>query len=1031
MVAIISWFAHRPLLVNLIMGLVFVLGFLTIADMRYEYNPKVDMGILNITTIKAGAGAEEVELTLTLPLEEELLEVDGVKKMTSRSMENVSLITLTLDLEDAERHQIMRDIQRAVDRAETRLPQDLLEKPQLEEVSTLLTPIMEVHITGDVPEVTLREVARNVAESMRVVEGIASVKKIGYRRPEVRIQLLLEKLAALGISHDEIIVAIQARNQRQSGGAVDSFLVEKNVVVVGQFDNPVDVRDTLLRAGSPGNAVYLRDVATIVEDFEDWEVQTRVDGRMSIALQALKKARSDEVHTAAAMRAHIDSLTLPPGVEAVMVADVSRLTMNVLQVLTGNAILGLIMVFGLLHYFLHIRFAIWAAIGLPFAVCLSFLLLSAIDVTINVMTLTAIILMLGILVDDAVVVSENTKRLRQAGLAPLDAAVNGAGQMAQPVIFSALTTMLAFAPLLFIGSANGEFLKPFPMAVIVLLLASLFESLCILPGHLAHIPAHIKPVERSGFNRLRELYQRLIDVCLKRRAITLAVFLSAFSAIVAVGAMTIPFSLYPDLDIDTIYVKVELPTGSRFEETVAVVQTLEEDLRAQVDPIDLRNITSVIGHHNTDFYGAVEGMNEAWALIAIQLQPLGQRSSGTSTHVLVEQLQARISPRANGFTAQVEAQTDLPVTGKPVEVDVISNADYRYDVAAEIEQWLAEHPAVSSQWNSYLPGKDTIDMDINHALLASRGLTVTQVSQAIAVAMDGLLIDELQTLDERVRYRLNMAPGTANQLETLQRLVIINGRGEPVFLNAVANFVVRPGDASIKHHFGRRTTTVFGIVDTRKAGVAQVNAELKRWMADQAWGEQYPDLRIVQGGEQLDMEESLTDLGQAALICLITIFAALVILFNSLSQPLLIFLCIPFGLTGVVLCYSVQGLSMGMMAITGIIGLMGVLVNDSLIMMHSLNRRRGELQRYLTIHEVADVATARFRPVFITSVTTAVGLFPTAYGIMGDNSYIRPMVMSMAWGVVFGGLVSLVLLPTIYTVEQDLRQRLGGGSKTH
>ena len=633
--------------------------------------------------------------------------------------------------------------------------------------------------------------------------------------------------------------------------------------------------------------------------------------------------------------------------------------------------------------------------------------------------------MMGILVDDAVVVSENTKRLRQSGMTPLDASVTGASQMAHPVIFSALTTMLAFAPLLLMDGANSDFLRPFPVAVIALLLASLLESLCLLPGHLAHIPAHIQPQERAGFERLRDFYGRAIRACLRHRAITLTVFIAGFIAIMMLGAATIRFSLYPDLDIDTIHVKVELPTGSRFQETVAVVEELERDLKTRVEPADLRNITSVIGHHNTDFYGAVEGMSKAWALISIQLEPLGHRSSDTSSHALVDELQRWLASRSDSFTAQVQVQTDVPTTGKPVEVEVISNSADRYVVAEQIQAWLADHPAVSTQWNSYNPGEDVIDLEINHALLASRGLTVAQVSQAIAVAMDGLLIDELQTLDERVRYRLHMAPDTANQLNTLQRLVIINERGEPIFLNAVAGFAVRPGDASIKHYFGRRTTTVFGIVDTRQAGVTQVNKELAEWISRQIWSETHPDLRIVQGGEQLDTDEQLAELGDAALICLITIFAALVILFNSLSQPVLVFLCLPFGLVGVILCYSLQGLSMGMMGITGIIGLMGVLVNDSLVLLHSLNREREERGGLLSLAEVAEVARLRFRPVFITSVTTAVGLFPTAYGIMGDNSYIRPMVMSMAWGVVFGGLVSLVLLPTLYTVEQDLRRRLG------
>ena len=221
------WFVDRPLVVTMIMVMVFAMGFLTIADMRYEYNPAVDMGVVNITTIKAGAGPEEIELAITLPLEEELLEVDGVKKVYSNSMENLSVITVSLDLDAAEKQEIMRNIQQAVDRAFARLPQDLPEKPRIEELSTLVTPVMEVHITGDVPEALLRDVARNVADGLREVDGIASVEKRGYRRPEVRIMLNSAKLAKLGISHNEIITAIRARNKRDSGGAVDSFMTEK------------------------------------------------------------------------------------------------------------------------------------------------------------------------------------------------------------------------------------------------------------------------------------------------------------------------------------------------------------------------------------------------------------------------------------------------------------------------------------------------------------------------------------------------------------------------------------------------------------------------------------------------------------------------------------------------------------------------------------------------------------------------------------------------------------------------------------
>ncbi|MEH6592880.1 MAG: efflux RND transporter permease subunit, partial [Halioglobus sp.] len=299
----------------------------------------------------------------------------------------------------------------------------------------------------------------------------------------------------------------------------------------------------------------------------------------------------------------------------------------------------------------------------------------------------------------------------------------------------------------------------------------------------------------------------------------------------------------------------------------------------------------------------------------------------------------------------------------------------------------------------------------------------------LSVAVDGLLVEDLQTLDERVRYRLQLSPKEAGQLGFLENMTIINDRGEPVYLKSIARSRLHPGESDIKHYFGKRTVTVFAEIDTDKASLTQVNTEIGRWMNGQDWLVRYPRLRLHQGGQLEEQAESLGQLGLAATICVITIFAALAILFNSVTQPLLILLCIPFGLIGVVLCYAVQGLSMGMMAITGVIGLVGVLVNDSLVLVHSLNAEREKAGRLLSVQQVALVAKRRFRPIFITSITTAAGLLPTAYGILGTNSYIKPMVMSMAWGVLFGGLVSLVLLPVLYMLEQDVRAKLGARSQ--
>jgi multidrug efflux pump subunit AcrB len=481
--------------------------------------------------------------------------------------------------------------------------------------------------------------------------------------------------------------------------------------------------------------------------------------------------------------------------------------------------------------------------------------------------------------------------------------------------------------------------------------------------------------------------------------------------------------MYPEVDIDTIQVKVELPVGSRFEETVAAVARLEDELRDYVAHEDLLAITSQVGHHDTDFYGTTEGRNHAWAVIAVQLEPLGQRSGNSDTQLMVKELQAWAAQQQGFQSLVVQALTDVPVIGKPVQIEVIGSGEERFVVAKELLAYLQSHPAISNSWSSLNTGKDVIELDVNHALLAARGLTMEQLLQSMRIAADGLLVDELQTLDERVRYRLQLPLSAAGKLEALENLAVVNNVGEAIYLKSLVQFSVRSGESDIKHYFGKRTVTLYGEIDSEQTSIQAINQDVSRWIEKQGWSERFPQLRLHMGGELEEQGEALGDLGAAAIICLLSIFAALVILFNSTSQPLLIMLCIPFGLVGVVVCYAVQGLSMGMMSITGIIGLVGVLVNDSLVLLHTLNEERRKRGTLLSADQIAEVARRRFRPIFITSITTAVGLLPTAYGIMGQNSYISPMVMSMAWGVIFGGLVSLVLLPVMYMVEQDIRMK--------
>jgi multidrug efflux pump subunit AcrB len=1027
---LIAFFVERPLLVNLMLILIVLGGLAAMGHMTFEMMPKVDLGLVNITTLRPGAGPEDVELSITVPLEEELLKVSGLEKLTSNSMEGISVIAVRLDPDVEDKQRVLADIQKAVDRAGTRLPADLLERPLVEEMSTLKVPVMELHLSGRVPEAVLRASARRLADALREVPGIAGVEKIGYRQREVRVLLDPERLQHLRISVDEIRRAIRSRNVRSSGGSLTSFVAEKKVLTVGQFSYPKQVAEVVVRSTEPGNSVRVRDLAQVVLDYEDWQVQSRTDGRLSIALLARKKAEADGLDTAAAVRAFVERErpNLPPGVTIETVNDTSRFVYDMLDVLGSNALLGFVLVFGCLWLFLSLRLALWVSLGLPVALLLTFTLMPLAGLGIDVMTLTALILMLGMLVDDGVVTAESIQHRIERGQAPLQAAAEGAAVVASPVIVSSLTTVLAFLPVAFLGGLEGKFLWMLPVMVALTLGASLVECLFMLPGHLAHGRSHgdrSRPQPpRRWFRHIQARFDRFVLSAIRHRYLTIGLFVAGFVAILAYGALVMRFNLYPEVDIDTVNFKIELPEGSSFDYTIQKCAELEALIRERVNPADLLNVTTRIGHHDTDLYGATEGRNPAWALLTLYMLPQGQRA--TNSNELIAAFRREMSALPGYRSIVVEPLKDTPVAGKPVELEIIGNDAGRFALATQLENFLKTYPGVTEVWTSYKPGKDLVELELDHQALADRGLTVAAVTQMVRVAFDGLLVDELQQVGERIRYRLQFRAQDRGRMETLENLVLINDAGQPVYLRSVAYIEIRPGEAAIRHYLGQRTLTLYGDIDRSQTSVQQVNDALAGYVEEHKLLQRYPDLRLWYGGELEQQRESLGNIGTAFAFCALSVFVVLVLLFNSLSQPFLILAAIPFGLAGVIVGFGLQGEPLSMIALIGILGLIGVLVNDSLVLVHTLNRMRTDRGDWLGDRGVADGTARRLRPIVITSVTTVAALLPTAYGLAGSNPFITPMVLAMAWGILFGTLISLVLMPCLYAVDQDVKRRLLG-----
>jgi len=1019
MSALIRFFVQRPVLINLLMVFAFFTGALALSSMKYEVMPKIDMGIVKISTFYPGAGPEEIELAITLPLEEEILKIDGIKKLNSNSMDGISVISVRLDPEQAKGHQkTIAEIQKSVDRAINRLPEDLQDKPLLEELSSLKFPIMEVHIVGSVPEAILRQTARQLSNGLREIKGIAGIEKIGYRPREVHIQLKPLKMQQLGITYAEIIHAIKRRNVRDSGGSLESFVAEKKVLAIGQFAEPKEVENVIIRSGQPGNTVKIRDIAEVILDYQDWQIQSRTDGKLSIALTVLKKEHSDGLTTTQTLRNFIDEarINLPPGVDLILVNDISRFTYDMIDSLANNALLGVILVFLVLWLFLHWRLSLWVTLGMPTTVMICFALMPAMGLAIDSLSLMALILVLGMLVDDAVVTSESIQSRREQGDDLITASTKGTTTIAAPVLVSTLTTVLAFAPIAFLGGLEGEFLWTLPVMIALVLVASLFECYFMLPGHLAHGYPIKKLAEKPWFTRFHKKYQQFILVALQNRYKTILYFVLGFAAIITYGVSVMQFNLYPDVDIDTVNVKIELPQGSSFAKTIEKSAEVEAMIRKRLPAQELLNIVTRIGHHDTDIYGVTEGRNPAWALISIYMLPQGQRN--IDSNALMSDLRKDAS-KLKGFTRLVfEPLKDTPVAGKPVELEIIGNTENRYAVAEEISQFLKQQEAVTDVWSSYKTGKDIVQLKLDYTLMAARKISVTDVTQAVRIAFDGQIIDELQTIDERIKYRLKYPSDYQNKLATLENLTIITAAGDSVYLKSVAELEVQPGEANIKHYFGQRSLTLYAEIDRNLISVQQINDAIADHVAASKLLQKHPKLRLWYGGELEQQQDSMGDMQTAFIFCLMSVFFILVVLFNSLTQPFLIILAIPFSLAGVIIGFAIQGLPLSLIALIGILGLIGVLVNDSLVMIHSLNKLKAGS---ISVTSIAQGAAQRLRPIIITSLTTAAGLFPTAYGIAGSNPFLTPMVMAMAWGIVFGTLVSLVLIPCLYAADQDIK----------
>jgi multidrug efflux pump subunit AcrB len=1008
------FFAERHILATLITIMIILLGVTTLLNIKRDIYPQVDFGTMTIMTRYPGASPEDVELNVTNKLEAELKSVIGIARFTSISMENISLIQVIIDVDTKGRDKIKTEVREAVSRV-TDFPPEVTESPTVTELSSTHNSIIEVGLSGDLPYKKMRELARLFEKKLKVVSGVARLERAGYRSREIKVEVSPGKMGEYQIPLREIINAVQQRNIRGTTGSFESYTSEKNLVTLAQFRNPMEVGDVIVRSTFEGPLIRVKDLAIVRDDFEDARVLSRMNGKTAISFLVYMSESADVIRTTDAIKALVDKERehLPDGVEILYSNDLSPIVKDSFDVVLNNGWIGLVLLVLLLPVFLNFRTSFWVAMGIPVAFLGTIFLLPMFGMYLDTITLSGMILVIGIIVDDAIIISENITRRREMGDSHIDAAVNGIHEVFRPVVTTVLTTFLVFAPMFFMPGVFGKYIVPIPLAISIALLISLFEAMVVLPAHMSSSMKHIsvKSTGRNWFRKLSEKYRGLVFWFLKLRYLLILLFIIFLLGSFWYAGNYMKFILFPSETAGHFYVGYELPIGTPLLTTADKIEAIE-DFVAELPEEELSSFTTRIGTNPF-----INAETENYAFISVNLTPFNQRSR--TANEIVESLREKTIPlEENGEITYLIVSGGPPV-GKPISLRIVgSNDALRTIFADSVETYLSSIQGVKDITRDDKQGKDQVEIQIRYDQLSRMGLTVADVAQNVRIAYDGEVVTSVRYGDEDVHFRVLVEEKARKRLNYLREVLIPNRQNRLIPLKEVASLKIGPGQSDYRHFDGERTVTIEADLDQDVATPLEVTDKvLAHFNMDQDW----PGMQLGLGGEIFETEESMAGLFQTLIIAVIGIYFLLVLLFNSLTQPLLVMAAIPFGVTGVIIAFGFHGEPLSFMGIMGIIGLSGVVVNDSLVLVNHLNEKREEKPERKIREIVAEGTASRLRAIVMTTLTTVVALLPLAYGFGGTAVFMAPMALALGWGLLFATPLTLVLVPCLYMVGRDIR----------
>lgn len=1004
---------------TIILSVMFVIfGLMGLFTLNAESYPSVNFAMATIETRYDGATAADIRTKITKPIEDEIRGVSGLKDVRSISKSGLSSIFVRVDMDNEDEDEVMEELQKAVDGVSD-LPPDLREEPTYTEINSEEFPAIELAVTGSNEGRARDLMADHLKEELEDSKKVKNVRLVGWTKRQFNIRLDQVKMKQLHIGLAEVLQKIRQRNVDVPGGELKAEGSKKLIRVEGKVQDAKELENLVVRSNFTGVTIRLKDIGDVVDGAEDAQTLGSFNGKDAVFLIVNKKAGADTIALVGEVNQIIERFRkqYKDEFEISIYNNEAQKVQKKLDILSSNALSGLALVVIFLFLFLPGKIGIVASLSLPLAVLATIGFMPTLGMNLDAITILALVIALGMMVDNSVVISENFVRLKNdEGMKPFDAAMESARQLWLPITCTAFTTVAAFMPMLVTKGIMGQFIKYIPIVVCIALILSLVEGFFLLPMRLRFAGkgevANPEEIKKDWFHKFINKFEDLMTVLIAKRKMVFFAFMGVIFGSLALMAIGNKFILFPAEQTEIYVARLEMPRGTTLETTQNTLKNLVVDIKEELGDWQ-RDVTARAGISSMGPTDPKGGTGDIHGLVLIYA------SDYAIYNVEDPQFLAKLRRVKIGEAGELtyEAQVRGPPVGDPINATFRSNdVDQLNGMLAKIIKRMKEVPGVRDLKVDDILGEQEVKVLIDYPKADQLGLSVNMIGNAIRTALSGTMASQVvlnnKEVDLNVRYNDMYRKNEAD----ISSINVMDNRGNLVPVSTVAKTELTNGQYEIKRFDFKRSKTLTGSVEESKITSQQATVLLTQYYNE--FLAEYPEVSMVFGGQAESTKESMQSLGQAGILALMGIFGLLVFLFRSYLRPLIIMSTIPLGLIGFSIAFFFHDRPVSFMALIGIIGLAGIIVNSGIVLISFIDQLKEEGK--MSLDEILVKASGmRLRAVLVTSLTTISGLLPTAYGIGGSDSMLVPMTLAMAWGLTSGTILTLVWVPCAYALLED------------